>query len=287
MTVSFPRHGETGADDEGYAGLVLADTIQEIESLENSPRMIDALWNSVRLAVAARSAVDPRGGGIDTWEMVVNSLQVGSALFRVAGATEGSVECLIHHKVRTLPAMGPRQFASAPNWLDAFWYAIICRDQKRMTELCQVPLELLRASGTVHDEYLYHWVATLQAYWTRRQGDMVEALTLAFQQSHPDAVRIAPRDWVQRISYPPINLFYRFVKRDHDGFNTALAESLELHKAYWTATEDRASDIEGLWAIGPLAIACLAHDGEFPIEIESDYLPVHLMNRSWVGEFET
>ncbi|WP_406450308.1 immunity 49 family protein [Streptomyces sp. NBC_00876] len=114
---------------------------------------------------------------------------------------------------------------------------------------------------------------------------MVEALTAAFQSSHPDVTEIAPRDWLQNISYPPINLFYQFVKHDHDGFNAALAEALELHKKYWTRDEDRAEDIKGLWAIGPLAIACLAYDGDFPIDVESEYLPKHLLQRSWVVEF--
>ncbi|WP_374775139.1 immunity 49 family protein [Streptomyces sp. NBC_01310] len=286
MTVTVHRHGAAGPDDESYAERRTASAIEGIESLERSPRMIDALWNSVRLSVSARSAVDPDGSGIDTWEAVVNAMQVGSTLFRVTGSTEGTVESRIHHEIRQLPAVGPKQFANAPNWLDAFWFAIICRDQKRMTELCEVSVDTLRESGAVHDEYLYHWVAALQAYWTRRQGDMVAELTLAFQQSHPDTVRIAPRDWLQQISYPPINLFYQFVKHDHDGFNAALAEALELHKTYWSQ-EERDFDVTGLWAIGPLAIACFAYDGDFPIDVVSDYLPLQLLNRSWIGEFPT
>ncbi|MGW7364313.1 immunity 49 family protein [Streptomyces sp. NPDC054841] len=274
--------------DEDSVQTLITKTIEEIESLENSPQAIDTLWNALHVTVAARSAVDRRGSRLETWEAVVNTMQVGSALFRVTGASEGTVACRIHHEIRQLPAMGPRQFANAPNWLDAFWFAVICRDQKRMTELCEVPPDVLRASGAVHDEYLYHWVTTLQAYWSERPGDMVEALTQAFQQSHPDVARTAPRDWLQQISYPPINLFYRFIKRDHEGFNAALVEALEMHKGYWSQ-EDRAGDVSGLWAIGPLAIACLAYDGDFPIDIDAvaDQLPIHLLKRSWLGEFDT
>ncbi|MEE1811389.1 immunity 49 family protein [Streptomyces sp. BE133] len=132
--------------------------------------MIDALWNSVRLAAAARSAADPRGSGIDAWEAVVNSMQVGSALFRVAGATEGTVECRIHHEIRRLPAMGPRRFASTPNWLDALWYAIICRDQKRLTELCEVPLDLLQASGAMHEFKELHPNGVLESHKFSARG---------------------------------------------------------------------------------------------------------------------
>lgn len=31
--------------------------------------------------------------------------------------------------------------------------------------------------------------------------------------------------------------------------------------------------------------ACLAYDGEIPIEVESEYLPKHLLQRGWLGEF--
>lgn len=65
-----------------------------------------------------------------------------------------------------------------------------------------------------------------------------------------------------------------------------MVEALEAHKTYWNQ-EDRDFDVTGLWAIGPLAMACLAFDGDFPIDVVSDYLPTQLLNRSWVGEFDT
>ncbi|MER5779351.1 immunity 49 family protein [Streptomyces sp. NPDC002039] len=286
MTTTVERHGTPEPGDEAYAKRLMASAIKQIEALNRSTRMLDALWDSVQLAVWARAAVDPAGGSIDTWEAVVNAAQVGSAVFRLTGAGEGTVDCRIHHETRRLPAMGPKKFASAPNWLGAFYYAVICRDRERVTELCAIPMDRLRAAGAMHDEYLYHWVGALQAYWTNRQADMVEELTLAFRQSHPDAVRIAPRDWLQQLSCPPINLFYRFVKRDHDGFDTALIQALEQHRKYWDQ-EDRDFHVTGLWAIGPLAMACLAFDAGFPIDVVSDYLPVQLLNRSRVGEFDT
>ncbi|MFG2570281.1 Imm49 family immunity protein [Streptomyces sp. NPDC048567] len=47
------------------------------------------------------------------------------------------------------PAPGPTP--SAPSWIDAFHFALICRDQQRLTELCEVPMAVLRGSGTQHD----------------------------------------------------------------------------------------------------------------------------------------
>ena len=287
MVSNIPRPPlPTERAEEGVA--VLQESAQKlINGLEErSTRLGDALQTTLTLA-QSHCLLDPRTSIFPTWDSWVNTMQVGSAVFRAARVTEGTAECRIHHEMRRLPATGPRSFTDAPEWIDAFWYAITCRDQERMTELCEVPLDVLRASGAEHDEYLYHWVATLQAYWLRQQPRMVEELTAAFRGSHPDSVDIAPRDWLQNISYPPINLFYRFVKHDHDGFNAALVEALDLHKRYWTASENRENDIEGLWAIDPLAVACLAYDGDFPIDVESEYLPVQMLNRSWLGEFPT
>jgi hypothetical protein len=129
-------------------------------------------------------------------------------------------------------------------------------------------------------------VDTLQTYWLRRPG-LVEKLTATLQASDPSVARIAPRDLLQGVLYPPINLFYRFVRKDEEGFGPALEEALKLHKLYWTLNEERATDIDGSIALGPLAIACLAYDGEIPIQVESEYLPKYLLQHDWLGEFPT
>ncbi|MFE9169424.1 immunity 49 family protein [Streptomyces kebangsaanensis] len=285
MSVTIPRHSSPGPDDERYAERLGRSVIKGVQRLERSPGSLDMALGTALLHLQARCAVDPRAARLETWEAVVTAMQLHSAIFAVTGATEGTVQCRIAHEVRTIPAIGPRSYADAGNWLTAFWLAVICRDQKRLTELCEVPLDRLRSPEGAYDEYVYHWVAALQAYWLQRPG-LVEELTAALQGSHPDTATIAPRDLLQHILYPPINLFYRFLRQDVSGFNQALTETVELHKAYWTADEDRTDDPSGMVALAPLAIACLAHDGDIPIEVETDYLPKHLLQRGWLGEFE-
>lgn len=143
------------------------------------------------LHLQARCAVDPRAARVETWEAVVTAMQLYSALFAVTGNEDGTVQCRIAHEMRTIPAIGPRPYADAGNWLTAFWLAVICRDQKRLTQLCQVPLESLRFPEEQFDEYIYHWVAALQAYWLQRPG-LVEEPTAALQGSHPEVATIAP-----------------------------------------------------------------------------------------------
>ncbi|WP_242581742.1 immunity 49 family protein [Streptomyces sp. MST-110588] len=240
--------------------------------------------NEALLQVQMHQALNPRGNRLPTWVATVSAMQVGTAAF-AAAAAEGPFEARITGEVRTIQAAGPQFYANAGNWLTTLWFVIICRDQARMDKMCQVPLDLLRASGAEGDEYVYHWVDSLQTYWREEPG-LVEKLTATIEMSHPDIATITPRDLLQCILYPPIHLFYLFVRKDHEGFNQALAEALELHKAYWSR-EDRSDDIAGYLALGPLAMACLAYDAGFPIEVESEYLPIRLLDRSWLGEFPT
>ena len=62
--------------------------------------------------------VDPRAAAVETWEAAVNAMQLGSALFAVTGVSEGTVECRINHKLRTLPAVGPLPTARSPEAID-------------------------------------------------------------------------------------------------------------------------------------------------------------------------
>ncbi|MYQ75478.1 MULTISPECIES: immunity 49 family protein [unclassified Streptomyces] len=287
MTTVIARHNlPSGAEAEEHARQLSEDLVEEIDELDDSSDLIDFTFSSALLTFRAHCAVDPRASKVETWEATVNAMQVSSALFAASAVNEGTVECRVNRKLRTIPAAGPMALANAGNWLSAFWLAVICRDQERMTLLSEIPLERLRSPQGQYDEYIYHWVDTLQTWWLRRP-DLADKLIATIEASDPSVAQIAPRDLMDGVLYPPINLFYHYVRQDRDGFAPALADALKLHKAYWTLTEDRAADVDGSIALGPLAIACLAYDADFPLDIESDYLPKHLLQRTWIGEFPT
>lgn len=86
--------------------------------------------------------------------------------------------------------------------------------------------------------------------------------------------------------YPPMKLLTDLIQGDQKKFNTDLAEALELHKDYWTRDKQPALDCESLIA-APFALACLAQDAGFTIDVESPYLPKYLLEGEWVGEFPT
>ena len=283
MTAHVSRHGWERTDDT-YANTLQESVAEGIEELERYPQMFQSELDTATLHLRARLSLNPSGSRIESWEAMVTVMQVSSAMFVAADRTEGTVDCRIDHKIRVIPATGPQEYTHPGNWLTAFWHAIVCRDQQRMNQLCAFGLDKLRASEVMIDEFQYHWVDALQAYWLDRPG-LVEKLTTTLHASHPDNARVAPRDLLDQQLYPPVNLFHRFIRRDHEGFNEALLEALEAHKAYWTADEGREESVSGLLALGPLAMACLAYDAGFPITVESDYLPKYFLNREWLGEF--
>ncbi|WP_067695667.1 immunity 49 family protein [Nocardia jejuensis] len=286
-TRAAARHHVDIPDAEGEFGRIAKGIANTLSYVEENPRDLKRLLqNSLRLA-GLRSYRNPSAGELETWQAYVQVMQASSAIFAVALGTEGTVEIRFGEQTLEFPAGSTRGIADAGNWVTAFYFAIMCRDQARLNMLAAVPIELLRATGSMYDEYIYDWIATLQAYWSE-DTDLPSKLRAAFEGTNPGNTRIAPADLMLEILFPPINLFYRFFDEQREEFNDTLAEALRLHDRFWDSEEDnRKTSRIGFIAAGPLAMACLAYDADFPIDVESDYLPEHILHRTWLGEFPT
>ncbi|SOR79323.1 hypothetical protein SCNRRL3882_2785 [Streptomyces chartreusis NRRL 3882] len=272
----------TGNVEEGLA-VLQENARQLIDGLEErSTRLGDAQRVTLTLA-QSRCLIDPRAAEFPSWDAWVTAMQVGSAVFAAATTTDDQVQCRIAHEDRTLQATGPQWYVNPGSWLSAFYLAVICRERDRITALCQVPLSLLRENGGQFEEYHYAWIDTLQTYW-RGGPDLGPKLVAAVDGTEPETV--ADPETVGKLLYPPMEVFHRFIRKDPETFNQALARALELHKQYWSE-EDRAFQASGLVALAPLAMACFAHDAGLPVEVESEYLPAVLISRNWCGEFPT
>ncbi|WP_327097449.1 immunity 49 family protein [Nocardia vinacea] len=304
MVTSIPRH-DCAIDNEAESLAGLKENASWVIAGLDKPkgvRRAQALNMTLTLA-QSRCATDPEAVKFETWEAWVTAMQTGSALFAAATAAEDStVTVRIKEQERSLPAIGPEFCVNAEAWVTSFYLALICRETERLEKLAQVPVSLLReslGSGAVLLEYIYSWVETLQSFWLGRP-DMCDKLVAAVDGTDPQTARFdgpneeaAPvvgkedKEALLKVIYPPIILFYRYLQQDHEEFNSALADALRWHKEYWTETEDRAISSGGLVALDLLAIACLAHDAGFPIDIESEYLPTALLKYTWVGEIDT
>ncbi|MFC9088079.1 immunity 49 family protein [Nocardiopsis dassonvillei] len=237
---------------------------------------------------------DPDAAQVDTWEAWVTAMQMHHAMFAMTTNPPGTeLELMVNHQVRHPKATGPRYCTNASNWLTAFFLAVICRDQKRYRELCEIPVDRLReageSEGTQYNPFTYHWISALQAFVLNRPG-LGEELLAAMELSAPDRASIGSPELLGMIVFPPMNAFLRLVERDTEKFNDALAQGLELFRDYQISDAKRAQDIEGVVSLPLLALACLAYDTaqvdpDFRLEVESGYLPKHLVQRSWYGEF--
>lgn len=286
MVVTVPRHGFPVGDAARRAEQLDASVKRKIEALEEVPRGFNMAFHSSLLSANTHLALNADASLLPTWEAVATAMQIGSALFVAATTTEETVECRIAHRVRTIPATGSTYSTDAGNWITAFVLAVICRERVRVTELAKVPVSLLRRSGADYDECIYSWVEALQT-WRLGGDDIGEKLAAAMNGTDPDVLQVTDRETMLRIIYPPMNLFYRYIVGDHQAFNAELAKAVQWHRDYWTRDEERASESAGQVAWEILAIVCLAHDAGFPVEVESDYLPQHLIERSWLGELDT
>ncbi|MFD3683019.1 immunity 49 family protein, partial [Streptomyces sp. NPDC058613] len=162
----------------------------------------------------------------------------------------------------------------------------IRRQNDRLNQLAQVPVEFLRASGAEFDAYVYAWIETLQHFWFGR-SEVWDTLVTAVQGAAPERAPIAGSELMLKILYPPLELFQLYLRREDQAFNDSLVNALNWHKEYWTANEARSLSGDGLVALAPLAVACMAYDVDMVFTVESEYLPKHLLKRTWVGEFAT
>lgn len=293
MSTSVPRHAyPVDSTAEGLA--VLNETVSwvvgELDDPDDTGRG-QALSASLALA-QSQCAIDPEASKFETWEAWVTAMQIGCALFDSATATEGPVPCRIGStgETKDLPATGPTSYTHAEAWLTTVYLATICRENERLDRLMQVPLSFLRASlseSMAVDEYIYDWVAALQSFWARRSTEMWDQLVAAIRATDPEGPLVTDKETMLKQLYPPLELFQLCNRQETARFNESLTQALTWHNEYWTDDEARSLSSDGLVALGPLAIACMAYDNDFPIEVESEYLPKHLLRRSWVGEFDT
>ncbi|WP_395103434.1 immunity 49 family protein [Actinomadura sp. SCN-SB] len=262
----------------------------DIPRLTRTPARLRDLLTHAQGELGYRCAADPGAYEAHTWEAATLAMQAGAAIFQVARSTEGTVECKIYTELVAIPATGPTHWSNEANWLKALFLTMICRERERTDMLCAVPEDLLRASdaGGVPLPYLEHWGRALRTWW-RQEPEHYDHLIEAVRQADPDAPGL-DRDGGEHIALlalPRMKMFKAIVENDEAAFNGALFEALELHRAYWTRDSERAANSTSYIALEPLALACLARELGFTIDVQSAYIPEALLDGRWVGEFPT
>lgn len=250
------------------------DSLPDVRTIALSGLMRDALSH-----LGHRCAVDPLGSNGDTWDSLCFAAEAGAAIYAVAVAVEGTkVAITLRGKQIPVTATGPVYFASGGTWLTAHHLAAITRDVQKTRQLSEVPLEVLRTSGSEEPEYVFRMVDMFQKFNLRQPG-VHEALNVALKAT--GEITPVHREHVRVNALPQLNLFHSIVNAGP--FGQALAEALALYREFWS-TEDNEESPNGYVALGPLGLASVAHDAGIPIEVTSEYLPRHLYNGSWTRE---
>ena len=277
------RHGV----DTGFADRRAAELAEQLPNFvdlaKGRPTALRAVLKLSLDEAGLRCATDPAASWADTWDSFALATQAASAVFVVASRSDGEVGFRLGDEDVRVAATGPSEQNDALTWLTALYLAMVFRDQARINFLVGVPVELLRSAGLDHDDYVYSLVRMWQAYW-KGAGDLVELTLAAMRLADPELVVHSTSRSVLHVYFPLIETFYRFVLRDGAKFDQALASALQLYRKFWAEDEESETNPRGFVALGLLALAGHARDMGMSIDVESEYLPLCLLNGNRLGE---
>jgi len=169
-------------------------------------------------------------------------------------------------------------------WLSAFFLNCLCRNLDNLNLLCSVPLCVLQESSTKEPQYRDLFATAIHRYWNNEDG-IPKLLIEAMEKTDPDRYELVSPEWTLHLDVPQIKLFMQAVSHDaHFGKTVELA--LNLHKAYWSKNAkdeyDRPMDPDGFLAINLLGLAAMAYDRDLSVDIDSEYLPMYLVDGSFL-----
>lgn len=198
--------------------------------------------------------------------------QLGAALFELA-AGHGDVTIRIGEATLVVAATGPTSGSHGGNWRTSFWLATIVRDPAATASLYRFGVPLLRRSVSRVDECQYRFIDALQAY-TLDDPRWTAKLRVAREEAASARPGAIGPDYTRDILVPEMELLAALGARDADAFNQALHDALVRHREYPRDRPDR--DPASFLALGPLALASLAHDAGMAVTVRSDYIPAHI-----------
>lgn len=168
--------------------------------------------------------------------------------------------------------------ADAGKWVLGYFLAVICNDKQALDSLSRTPIEVLRRSAAIVDEYAFLYVDMIQTaqrgqQWSKHFRATLDATAPALL--HPKLV-----DFALHVRVPELDLWMQLAERDAEGFNDRVTYALNLYDKYnelmHTSEPDNLHSA-GYIAWGPLALCCLAHRLDIGINVKSDYIPAHLI----------
>lgn len=234
------------------------------------------LWNNAPPAAANGSVLG--GKHADIGRAIRLAADAGACMF--AAVSTKPAELRLGNRRVSGAKRTDESLMYSSRWMDAFFLNCLCRNLDNLNLLCGVPLSVLKASSTVGQEFRAIFADAILRYWNDRDG-VVKLLIEAMEKTDPDKYELVKPEWVLHLDVHQIKLFAEALNHDPN-FGTTLKSALELHKAYWSKTEERRMDSDGFLAFNLLGLAAMAYDRSLPIDIDSEYLPMDLVDGSFL-----
>jgi hypothetical protein len=255
------------ARDQKQEAVLVAD-------MQEQPDILEGLAASLERRFTYTAVVEPPGPALMAAARVA-----ARALTAVIGFAHGDRETRVIDLGSTTVEAAPFEArVDAQQWLRAFSYALIARDEEASERLTRTEIHTLRQgaaeSGVEMDGYHYIWVGALQTW--RLGKDVVNNLIDLRRNTVPEEVHIAAPEAVRGTQALAAALA-ALLSDDARTFNESLATAVEQHKAWWTQQEAPERKHASFVALEPLALACAAHDAGMKVTVESDYLPASLI----------
>lgn len=159
-------------------------------------------------------------------------------------------------------------------WLEGFCCAALAREAVCLELLAQVPDEIFRDSRATSADSHEPWRGALITYYKGR--DPTKLVERALFLSEPAQLTALTRPDVAKLWIAQYRMMLPLFRKDAEAFNRALVDALEAHKKFYGKKSEGQREGSFL-AAGPAALCALAHDAGLPIEVESEYLPMTLI----------
>ena len=157
-------------------------------------------------------------------------------------------------------------------FITAYMAAIIAGDMERIRKLNEIDLDAIQklsnAKGGVYSFYFAKFLQRLFEKGAPHLQLLLKSSEALKESSMPGAIF----DFALRINGPVIDLFTSLLTADEKNFNRQLQHALELHKKYYSQSDEYSIVSEGLVSLPLSALKILALNQGLKVDITSDYL---------------
>jgi hypothetical protein len=240
----------------------------------------------------------PRDGDLNRVQMIAESL---AARLVMSGADTGEICRVLRIRARAIWAMfaraqwtsyetslgdgvdnvvfkgtGPTSETHVNQWKEGVACAALVGDEYVLDGMSKVPIDILRASSTRHDEHGYLHVDAFQGY-LRAERNAPARVIRAMEATKPASLKVDP-EYCLSACVAEIELLGLLMIGAN--FNDALVRALEAHRRYWgnPVHASRALMSTGLFPVNLAALTKLAivNHGR-SVTVTSDYLPADIV----------